>query len=326
MAHTRVSRRHVVAASLLLPQVVRSQASGGRRIAITIDDGPVVNDMRDLATFQRLTAGLIQSLKSEKVPATIFINESQLNIQGQRDARVQALTDWLDAGFDLGNHAYSHQSLNRVPLWQFQDDIVRGDVILRRLLSDRSRKPVWFRYPYLHAGTTAEAHDAILQFLEQRGYRVAPITIDYSDYTFAGAYTRMLRAGDQESAAKIKAAYLDQVDLGFDYAERFSKDLFGYEPPQILLIHCNELNSVSLVESIERMRKRGYSFITLDEAMNDKIYQRRDSFTGPGGSWLSRSATAMGRDVPPNTGTKLPEWVLKLAAPPAASPVKSDTR
>src|SRR5687767_10429324 len=80
----------------------------GRRVAITIDDGPVVNEMRDLANFQRISAGLIASLRTEKVPATIFVNERQLNVPGQRDARVAVLEQWLDAGFDLANHTYSH--------------------------------------------------------------------------------------------------------------------------------------------------------------------------------------------------------------------------
>ena len=76
-------------------------------------------------------------------------------------------------------------------------------------------------------------------------------------------------------------------------------ELFGREIPQILLIHCNELNSVTLRESIARMRKRGYTFITLDEAMQDPAYQRPDTFAGSGGSWLSRSATVMGKHSDP---------------------------
>jgi hypothetical protein len=155
-----------------------------------------------------------------------------------------------------------------------------------------------------------------MDFLEQRGYRVAPVTVDYADYSFAGLYTRMLRSGDTDTADKVKQAYLDQVDVGFTHAEKVSKELFGYEPPQILLIHCNELNSVSLRESIARMRNRGYSFITLDEAMADKAYQRPDSFAGPGGSWLSRTATVMGRPLPPGSGPQLPQWISDLVKRP----------
>ena len=144
--------------------------------------------MGDLERFQRISNGLIGSLAAEKVPATIFINERQLNVPGQRDARAMVLEQWLDAGFDLANHTYSHPSLNQVPLWQFQDDVVRGDVIMRPLVERRGRKLEWFRYPFLHSGTTEDVHQAVIEFLDRRGYRVAPVTVDYADYTFAGVF------------------------------------------------------------------------------------------------------------------------------------------
>src|SRR5688572_15927912 len=154
----RRTRRQWIASMMAAAGAVAQNPPQNRRVAITIDDGPVVGAGGDLANFQRISAGLIGSFVEEKVPVTIFINERQLNVQGQRDGRAAVVTQWLDAGFDLGNHTYSHPSLNRVPLWQFQDDLVRGDVIMRSLLQERGREMVWFRYPYLHSGTTPEIH------------------------------------------------------------------------------------------------------------------------------------------------------------------------
>lgn len=282
----------------------------GRRVALTIDDGPVVG-ARELADFQRISAGLIGSFSAEKVPVTIFINERQLNVQGQRDARAEVLVQWLDAGFDLANHTYSHPSLNRTPLRDFEDDVIRGDVIMRSLLQARGRKLEWIRYPYLHSGETAEIHQGIMNFLEERHYRVAHVTVDYADYSFAGVYSRELRAGRIETAEKVKQAYLDQVDLGFEYAEKASQEIYGYELPQILLIHCNELNSLTLRDSIGRMRKRGYSFITLEEATKDPAYQRADSFAGSGGSWLSRTAKLMDKKISA-VQPRMPQWITDL--------------
>ena len=290
-------------------------AAQQRSVAITIDDGPAVNEGKDLGNFQRIARGLLSSLEIEKVPATIFINERQLNVQGQRDGRAAVLAQWLDAGYDLGNHTYSHPSANKVPVWQFQDDLVRGDVIMRSLMEERGRKMVWFRYPFLDSGMTAEAHQAIVDFLEQRHYRVAHVTVDYKDYSFAGVYTRLLRAGDAETADRVKKAYLDQVDVGFEHAEKASQEVFGREIPQILLIHCNELNSVTLRESIARMRKRGYNFVTLDEATKDEVHQRPDTFTGSGGSWLSRSAKAMGKQITVGSEPRMPQWITDLPRP-----------
>jgi peptidoglycan/xylan/chitin deacetylase (PgdA/CDA1 family) len=286
----------------------------GRRVAITIDDGPVVNEMKNLANFQRISAALLASVQAEKIPATIFINERQLNVPGQREERAAVLEKWLDAGFDLGNHTYSHQSANKIAAWQFGDEIIRGEVIMRPLTEARGRKLVWFRYPYLDSGSTAEVHQAIMDFLEQHKYRVAPITVDYKDYMFAGAFARSLRAGNAELAEKIRQAYLEQVDIGFEAAEKASRDIYGYELPQILLIHCSEMNSVSLRDSIARMRKRGYTFVTLEEAMADPAYLRPDSFVSRGGSWLERSAIALGKPRPQSMEALVPKWITERPA------------
>src|ERR1041384_5399107 len=128
LTRTMPARLSSLAATLLSVFCAAAQtAAPARRVAITIDDGPVVGEMRDLANFQRISAGLIGSLKAEQVPATIFINERQLNVQGQRDGRAAVLVQWLDAGFDLANHTYSHPSLNRISLRAFEDDLIRGE-------------------------------------------------------------------------------------------------------------------------------------------------------------------------------------------------------
>jgi peptidoglycan/xylan/chitin deacetylase (PgdA/CDA1 family) len=309
----------VIVALALALTALDAQTPPARRVAITIDDGPVVGEMTDLGSFQRITNGLVGAFQVERVPVTMFINERQLNVPGQRDARAAVVEQWLDAGFELGNHTYSHRSANTAPLDHFLDDIVKGEVITRALLERRGRQLVWLRYPYLHSGTTAETHQAIVDFLEARHYRVAPVTVDYADYAFAGPYTRALRRGDIEVAERIEQAYLDQVDVGFDYAERSALELFGRGIPHILLIHCNELNAVTLRDSIARMRTRGYTFITLDEAMEDPVYQRPDTFAGPGGSWLSRSATVMGKQLTAGTAAArpvVPKWIADLRSQP----------
>jgi peptidoglycan/xylan/chitin deacetylase (PgdA/CDA1 family) len=287
-----------------------------RRVAITIDDGPVVNEMTDLGHFQRITNGLVGSFQAESVPVTMFVNEAQLNVPGQRDSRAAVLDQWLDAGFDLANHSYSHPSANQVPFERFADDVIRGEVITRAALERRGKTLTWFRYPYLHAGRDEASHGQILGFLESRGYRVAPVTVDYADYAFAGPFTRHLRAGNVDQANRIRQAYVDQVDPGFEHAEKASMEVFGREIAQILLIHCNELNSVAVRDTITRMRQRGYRFITLDDAMADPAYARRDTFTGPGGSWLSRSATAMGKRIESTRSPRVPEWVTAAPAAP----------
>ena len=65
----------VALALFLVPALPGGQAPP-RRVAITIDDGPVVGESSDLGNFQRVTNGLIDAFQAEKVPVTIFIQRT----------------------------------------------------------------------------------------------------------------------------------------------------------------------------------------------------------------------------------------------------------
>src|SRR5689334_10267037 len=184
----------VLALFAMLAHAQPPAATRQRSVAITIDDGPAVNEMKDLGNFQRIARGLLSSLEAEKVPATIFINERQLNVPGQRDGRAAVLEMWLDAGYNLANHSYSHPSANKVSVREFEEDIVKGDTVMRPLIEARGKKLEWFRYPFLDSGNTQEDHQKIADFLEQHHYKVAHVTVDYADYSFAGAWQRLVRA------------------------------------------------------------------------------------------------------------------------------------
>jgi hypothetical protein len=55
------------------------------------------------------------------------------------------------------------------------------------------------------------------------------------------------------------------------------------------LCHANALNAEYFNELIEIMQKRGYTFITLKEALQDEIYSRPERvITTNGISWLHR--------------------------------------
>ena len=194
------------------------------------------------------------------------------------------------------NHTYSHPSANSVPSWQFGDDVVKGEVIMRPLIEQRGRTLVCVSLPVSplrnHRGHPSRASWI---FSSSGNYRVAPVTVDYADYTFAGVYRSQRLAGKADVAGKIKDAYLDQIGVGFEFGEslggtvRLRSPADSVDPLQ--RAQCDDLARTAFA----RLRARGYAFITLDEAMKDPAYQRTDSFAGPGGSWLSRTATLQGK-------------------------------
>jgi peptidoglycan/xylan/chitin deacetylase (PgdA/CDA1 family) len=285
-------------AALALPRVASAQEPGrARRIAVTIDDGPATGTGRDLETFLRIASGLREAFVAEKVPAIMFINERQLHVEGERDRRIETVQQWLDAGLDLGNHTYSHPRLENMEVWQYTDDILKGEVVSRPLLEARGKKLVWFRYPFLETGRGDTAR-AIEEFLSRRGYRIAPVSVDYSDYSFAGAYSRFLRTGAKEKADELFASMMNRLDESFTRAEQRSMEVLGYELPQTLLIHCNEMNSLMLRATIQRIRQRGYQFVSLDEAMKDPAYNLPNMKPGAmGGGGFFNSIAAAKREA-----------------------------
>jgi hypothetical protein len=98
-------------------------------------------------------------------------------------------------------------------------------------------------------GGTAAAVEA---FLTKRGYRIAPVSMDYRDYSFAIPYARMLRSGDQAGADQILTTVLKTLDDSFARCEARSTEILGYELPQTLLIHCNEMNARTLSRLLKK--------------------------------------------------------------------------
>jgi len=98
--------------------------------------------------------------------------------------------------------------------------------------------------------------------------------------------------------------------------------LFGYEPKQILLLHANWLEADHVGELIELLRKRGYQFVTLGDALGDGAYSGPDEYVGEGTGWLEHWAITRGR--PPQNAPVFPQWVLdkakELRVPGASEP------
>ncbi|HEX6200260.1 MAG TPA: polysaccharide deacetylase family protein, partial [Thermoanaerobaculia bacterium] len=284
-----------------------------RRMAITFDDLPAgPPNVHSNEVQAELTEGILAALAAHEAPAIGFVNEERLEVDGRVDpARVALLERWLEAGHELGNHTYSHPDLHGVLLGEFLDDVVRGEPVTRRLLAARGRELRFFRHPFLHTGLSLETKRAVEAFLEERGYRVAPVTIDNSEWIFGGAYARAYEAGDREEMARLGTAYVDYMERVAAYYEGQSRAILDREIPQTLLVHAYLLNAHHFGELLDRLEARGYRFVPLEEALADPAYDSRDIYTGSGGiTWLHRWAITRGLDRSVFAGEpEIPEWL-----------------
>lgn len=296
-----------------LAQSVRETAE--REIAVTFDDLPAVSvakgDPPSLAAF---TDRLLANFTAHAVPVVGFVNEGKLSVSGEglagHAARIALVRKWIDRGFELGNHTYSHRSLNNLPLEEFQADVVRGEPVTATLLGARGAALRYFRHPFLQVGLDLEKRRAFETWLLGRGYTIAPVTMDNDEYMFAAVYASALKAGDADLARRTAEAYLAYMDQVFAFNEGLSQSLFGRPIRHVLLLHANELNADHSGRLFERLKQRGYGFVTLERALLDPAYTSADSYVGRWGiSWMHHWELAMGR---PRTGSPdPPAWLTE---------------
>jgi peptidoglycan/xylan/chitin deacetylase (PgdA/CDA1 family) len=284
-----------------------------RTVALTFDDLPEALDANNLAGMQRNTPELLGTLRRHSAPAIGFVNEGKLHAPGELDARTAVLKQWVDAGMILGNHTYSHVRLFTTPLPKYEEEVIRGEVITRRLMGRHRPYQLYFRHPYTSTGANKQVKEAFEKFLQEHGYKVAPFTIENSDYILNRLYVDAKRAKDTALMDRVRKAYLELNDAQFEFFERLSSEMFGREISQILLIHANDINADTLDEMLKRLEARGYRFVTLDQALEDRAYQTRDDYIGPNGpSWLHRWTVSMGIPMKLREEPDPPQWVLEM--------------
>ena len=113
----RISVLVIIAALAALATVSPAQAQEQKQVAITFDDLPVVSTVHTDEGWAEITAKLLGTMKRNKLPVVGFVNEGKLYSNDKLNPkRVALLKAWLDAGLELGNHTFSHRSLNSTPL------------------------------------------------------------------------------------------------------------------------------------------------------------------------------------------------------------------
>lgn len=286
-----------------------------RTIAVTIDDLPVASTRRDLKNRQEITRKLLDHIKKANVPAVGFVNENKLYRDGVRNEdEIDLLRMWIAARLELGNHTFSHRSADAIDVTAYKDDILRGEIISKELLKAKGRDIRYFRHPFLQTGSDMAVKNAIYSFLADHNYTVAPITFDNADYIFSRAYDIAFDKGDKKLMKQVGDAYVPYMKQKLEYWERQSVKLLGREMSQTLLIHANFINSDYFDELAAMIKKRGYIFVSLEEALRDEAYRLPDNFTRRAGiSWLHRWALDRGRENILPDEPLVPPFVLKIS-------------
>ncbi|WP_103072527.1 polysaccharide deacetylase family protein [Aquimarina sediminis] len=257
-----------------------------KKVAITIDDVP--------NTIQYEKDGynslLLKKLDSLSVPITIFVNEGLLYKTASPDKNFKLLTEWYKKEYiTLGNHSFNHSRYSVVGIDSFKTEIIKGAYISKELANHYKKPLRYFRFPYNDMGKDSIQHHAVREFLTNTGYTITPFTIESSDWMYNSVYLHYLEKGDIEKAREIGRQYVNKTIAYFDFFEKASHDLYRRPIHHIYLCHDNRINADYLDVLLHALKKKNYEFITLDEALSDKVYDQEDRYYHKWGvSWMYR--------------------------------------
>ena len=286
-------RTLLLALGMLLTSIVHAEP-----LAITFDDLPLNGQLAPGTTRVGIAKDVVRILQQHRVAPTYgFINASKL--EGNADAAA-ALQLWVAGDQRVGNHAYSHMDLHKNTPESFMRDVVQNEPVLQLLATTDSWK--WFRYPFLHEGDTLDKRRAVRSKLQERGYRIAQVTLDYEDYLWNFAYARCAAKQNTAAIARLRASYMSIAEQYLDANREMAKTVFEREISHVLLLHLGSFSSTILPDLLDLLRRKGFTFVTLEQAQSDPIYA-----TDPD------TASQKG-------GTLLEQWLdaRKLAYPPVA--------
>ena len=293
-----MKRVKALGAAIALFGFMCPDAARAGTVALTFDDLPGLTILHDQPYVDYLNATLLRKLRRHRFPAIGFVNEGKLD-ELIRERQVTNLKRWLDAGMDLGNHSFSHESPNDVGARAYVADIARGEPVTRALLREHGKDLRWFRHPYLETGSPAPVRQEIDGWLQGHGYRVAPVTIDADDWEFAEPFDDAIARHDHVRQRAIRAEYLAYTAMRIRWSLASARLLFGRDIAHVMLLHDTRLNADTLDDLANMLRRFDLHAITLDEAMRDPAYRSPDTYAGKDGlNWLERWALMMHKDLP----------------------------
>jgi peptidoglycan/xylan/chitin deacetylase (PgdA/CDA1 family) len=270
-------------------------------IAITVDDLPSHGKLPPGMTRPGIADAHLQAFAAHRVPEVFgFVNASRLKEDPDNEKVLDA---WRAAGYPLGNHTFSHMNLERAPsLEAWQADVAAGEpaVAARMATADWH----YLRFPNLAAGTIRGA-DA-LAYLRGRGYKIADVSLAFSDWNYTDTYARCVANGDSAAIAAMKAQYLHNVDVGIAQMKDHSRQVYGRVIPQVLLTHIGGWSAVTLPDVLARLDAAGAHYVTLAQAQADPAYAQPG-----GGSVITRTARQKGIRLTPTEPDTEPALDLK---------------
>lgn len=256
---------------------------------------------------------LIEKLKSHNVPAIGFVNGNSIS-DGEKlyPVRADIVRLWRDAGFEIGIGGYKHIWFHDTPFEEYVANAEKNERVTKQILAEKNLPLRYFSYPFLNTGKTIEDKNKFEEWLKNRNLTSVKYTIDNSEWLYSFAYDMARNDNDVSAMNEIRAAFIQYMTKMFDHYEAYSAEMFGRDINQTMVLTPSRLVADSADEIFGMIEKRGYKYVSMDEAQKDEAYATTENFAGikAGISWFERWQMAQGKRL--REEPKVDDFVQKI--------------
>lgn len=272
--------------------------SKDKKIAVGFVSLPPVdrtnNPPKDSDATARL---LIEKLRSHKVPAIGFVQGGMIS-DGEKlfPVRANIVRMWRDAGFEIGIGGFQHIWFSNTPLDQYVVNVEKNEEVVQKILDEKGQRLRYFSYPFLNTGGNLEDRVKFENWLKEKNLRYVPYTFDNDEWLYSYAYDAARNDNDLNTMKMVRDEFLDYMRKMLDYCEGYSQDLFERDIAQTLVLTPSRLVTDTADELFGMFAAKGYSFVSMDDALADDAYKTPENvvIAGSGISWLKRWASKQG--------------------------------
>ena len=197
-------------------------------IYITFDDGP----------GGKVTESVLNTLKTENVPATFFLIGEQIKGQESSVKRI------VDEGHSIGLHSMTH---DKAKLYSCDQDFLQEMLESQKVIEEVTGKKVnILRFPFGSNNTTYHLKESLVNLLHNNNLKIYDWNVDSTDG--ANPYG--------SPCTIIKNATSDKDNI-------------------ILLMHCGYINknsAAALPEVIKYYKNNGYTFKAITEDTQEMFH------------------------------------------------------
>lgn len=238
-----------------------SSCVSAREIALTFDDAPTPDS--SLMTGKERTAKLIAALQSADVKDVLFyVKADYINVETQ-----QRLLQYVDAGFHIANHSYSHRSAEKITHDDYLSDVYRAHLLIK----DLPNFLPFHRFPFLHAGKDKASVDYLQRELAQLNYKDGYVTVDNFDWFISSLLTKAVEEKKTIDYDKASDFYVQTLIRSIEFYDALAQKTLGRSPRHVMLLHENDAAALFVDDLVIELRKQGWKIISPQKAYQDKI-------------------------------------------------------